>query len=409
MCFRLNPLLVIVFNFQSMFDLGNSKKNFIIIIILFLIVVLIIIFFADKYTEVFVKNKDIADIMDITELTPTEEAKKHFLDRRGRQVEGVEEKNRKFLEEQKNTETKKEFIVAKEYKLKENDCDKIIDIKLKNNCYEYLKFEKAVANQDFRLCSALDSEWHDMCIFKVIERKRDDWDKCTNIKDVLIRNMCLKMAAIELNDLLICDKFSSGKQGCIDRTKAINNDWGGDIKGCKDIKKGEYFMMCVNMSGDECILLEDEYLVKRCESWRFFGNIITTGIKEDCIILPLDEFRKTCELYFDNGKKFIDSDGDGVEDNQELFCDTHPFIAEKEAKENLEHELKWGEVFDNIYYKVYNKLYDLMLDSDNDGLRDYEEKEIYHTIFDNSDTDGDGYDDGEEIKKGFNPKGEGKL
>lgn len=48
-------------------------------------------------------------------------------------------------------------------------------------------------------------------------------------------------------------------------------------------------------------------------------------------------------------------------------------------------------------------------DTDNDGLTDYEEKEIYFTDPNNPDTDGDGYLDGEEVKAGYNPKGEGKL
>ena len=41
-------------------------------------------------------------------------------------------------------------------------------------------------------------------------------------------------------------------------------------------------------------------------------------------------------------------------------------------------------------------------DSDNDGLRDWEE-ELYHTNPNNPDTDGDGYLDGEEINSGHNP------
>ncbi|MFA5995414.1 MAG: hypothetical protein WCW27_06845 [Patescibacteria group bacterium] len=49
-------------------------------------------------------------------------------------------------------------------------------------------------------------------------------------------------------------------------------------------------------------------------------------------------------------------------------------------------------------------------DSDNDGLTDYEEINIYHTNPNNRDTDGDGYVDGyEEVDRGFNPTGAGKL
>lgn len=43
------------------------------------------------------------------------------------------------------------------------------------------------------------------------------------------------------------------------------------------------------------------------------------------------------------------------------------------------------------------------LDTDNDGLSDQEEINIYFTKYDQADTDGDGYNDGVEIKAGFSP------
>lgn len=49
------------------------------------------------------------------------------------------------------------------------------------------------------------------------------------------------------------------------------------------------------------------------------------------------------------------------------------------------------------------------IDTDGDHLLNYEEIEIYHTDPRNPDTDGDGYKDGEEVFKGYNPLGTGKL
>lgn len=48
------------------------------------------------------------------------------------------------------------------------------------------------------------------------------------------------------------------------------------------------------------------------------------------------------------------------------------------------------------------------VDSDNDGLPDYLEP-FYGTDPGNPDTDKDGFKDGEEVEKGYNPAGEGKL
>jgi len=51
------------------------------------------------------------------------------------------------------------------------------------------------------------------------------------------------------------------------------------------------------------------------------------------------------------------------------------------------------------------------MDSDGDGLSDYDEIYIYHTDPYNADTDTDGYSDGHEVKNGYDPnkKGDDKL
>lgn len=48
-------------------------------------------------------------------------------------------------------------------------------------------------------------------------------------------------------------------------------------------------------------------------------------------------------------------------------------------------------------------------DSDLDGLMDYEEIMVYQTDPRDDDTDGDGFEDGDEVKNGYNPAGEGEL
>jgi hypothetical protein len=59
---------------------------------------------------------------------------------------------------------------------------------------------------------------------------------------------------------------------------------------------------------------------------------------------------------------------------------------------------------------INNKEVDIsVLDSDSDGLTDYQEIEIWGTDPYNFDTDLDGYNDFDEIKSGFNPLGDGEL
>ncbi len=71
----------------------------------------------------------------------------------------------------------------------------------------------------------------------------------------------------------------------------------------------------------------------------------------------------------------VDTDGDGISDSDEAALGTDPF----------------------------------KIDSDDDGIFDREEVEVYGTNPLDKDSDGDGYLDGEEIKNGYNPLGSGKL
>lgn len=71
----------------------------------------------------------------------------------------------------------------------------------------------------------------------------------------------------------------------------------------------------------------------------------------------------------------IDSDSDGLTDEEEVLKGTNPQLA----------------------------------DTDADDLTDYEELMIWQTNPLNPDSDGDTYSDGTEVRSGYNPNGEGKL
>ena len=61
-------------------------------------------------------------------------------------------------------------------------------------------------------------------------------------------------------------------------------------------------------------------------------------------------------------------------------------------------------------YSSYSYLnFKSSIDTDQDGLFDYEEKEIYHSDPNKNDTDGDGFSDGQEIAGWYDPNGKGKL
>ena len=76
-----------------------------------------------------------------------------------------------------------------------------------------------------------------------------------------------------------------------------------------------------------------------------------------------------------NNSAFLDSDADGLSDEEEKNLGTNPNSA----------------------------------DTDNDQLGDFQEVYIYGTNPNDPDTDKDGIPDGEEVKHGLNPRGKGKL
>ncbi len=76
-----------------------------------------------------------------------------------------------------------------------------------------------------------------------------------------------------------------------------------------------------------------------------------------------------------NTGSFLDSDGDGLTNAEELAAGTSSLKA----------------------------------DTDGDGLGDREEVKVYGTNPLKADTDGDGYSDGTEVSGGYNPNGPGKL
>lgn len=94
----------------------------------------------------------------------------------------------------------------------------------------------------------------------------------------------------------------------------------------------------------------------------------------------------------------MDSDGDGLSDQQEAILGTNPLRVDSDDDGLSDHE------------EVVIYLTDpLNPDSDGDGLSDYEEIKIYQTDPLNSDSDNDGYSDKTEIDGGYNPNGPGKL
>lgn len=103
--------------------------------------------------------------------------------------------------------------------------------------------------------------------------------------------------------------------------------------------------------------------------------------KVDCEAIESDESRAICKDVF-------------------LYNEAY-YKYEREMCENINDERLNKYCLGSIISK--------MQDTDNDGLTDLDENNIYGTNYKDPDTDGDGYSDGDEVKAGYNPLGEGVL
>jgi hypothetical protein len=117
---------------------------------------------------------------------------------------------------------------------------------------------------------------------------------------------------------------------------------------------------------DDCPLPEED----QC------GNGVCDA-DEDPDICPIDCVSAPTEPVVppEPANQPLDSDGDGLSDEDEEIRGTNPQSA----------------------------------DTDSDNLSDGEEVNVYGTDPTNPDTDGDSYLDGDEVKAGYNPNGEGRL
>ncbi len=129
-------------------------------------------------------------------------------------------------------------------------------------------------------------------------------------------------------------------------------------------------------------------------------NVPVVEEKDDSFVTPtVEEKEEEKEEVPSVDLSQLDSDKDGLSDYDEIYrYGTDPYNSDSDGDGLTDYE-------EIMTYKTDP----LKVDTDGDGLSDYEEVMIYKSDPLITDTDGDGYSDGEEVKNGYNPVGEGRL
>ena len=131
-------------------------------------------------------------------------------------------------------------------------------------------------------------------------------------------------------------------------------------------------------------------------SYKFIGELPSFSESLDS---DGDGLSDNYEVYFITDRFRTDTDGDGISDYDEIYTiDTDPLKLDTNNNGKTDGEEDYdGDGLTNIEEKNLNTFMDNS-DTDSDGLTDYEEVRVYHTDPLKVDTDNDGLSDYEEVQ-----------
>ncbi|MFP4514965.1 MAG: hypothetical protein ACLFNO_03120 [Parcubacteria group bacterium] len=214
-----------------------------------------------------------------------------------------------------------------------------------------------------------------------IDRKNDiynqaisseDYSECNNLEDQDTKNTCITQIAINSSNLDLCQE--------IDDTEKL--------KYCKS--RVYHKVAIANNNINNCSLIEDSFWHKSC-----LNKIIVASDYDENLCDEIVNFddAKNCENIILFQQATETNNCDLLEGEIKAECESALNINENNEENNEDADAE--ETMTDAELKA--------MDSDQDGLNDYEELNIYNTDPNNADSDGDGYEDGEEVENGYDP------
>ncbi len=192
-----------------------------------------------------------------------------------------------------------------------------------------------------------------------------DSDMCEGIDKIDTKYRCFTRVAVELGQTDVCQAITetTKRQDCLDQLTYQNAINLNDLTLCSTILDSFWKNSCLNV-----ILEAQDYNFAICDE--------------------LDKDKITCQNIVIFEKTKITGQCDELTDpTYKLECEQAQieYVPAPIAEEEEEEE----DIAD--------------VDSDNDGLLDSDEINIYNTDPNKADTDSDGYSDGQEVESGYDP------
>jgi len=261
----------------------------------------------------------------------------------------------------------------------------------KEDCLNKLRLNESFYAKSPVLCLDIsDYDERNICIYNRVGDYHSIF-QCKRIASHSLVESCINNASIYTKYIGFCDEFNGEpheKEECIDRTNSFIFADQRNIDACSEIKTLEYKNLCFVNNKNNCDDISDEADKILCHSMRLYEM---SSSEKVCYDIESETIRQVClNKFIDENlnKKTadIDSDGDGLSDEKEIWVMTDPFNKDTDNDGLTDYE--------ELIEKRGGSPVDA--DTDDDGLSDYDEI-MNGTSAQKADTDGDGVSDGQDI------------